>query len=220
MENDEKYPYFQELRSKISVPATAFLTSFLFLLAPTHPFKGGSSHWVELADGLNGKDVHKLFKIYSVLKQHKTRATDGSVWTIAKTILDESKRHSIDPMLVLAIIKVESRFSETAVSHRGARGLMQLRPFVASALVEEVNAEGWEGEKSLDDPILNIKLGVYYLRNLKKDFGDLKLALSAYNWGPTEIRNRLDEERNVPLDYAMRVLSTYHYYRSSLLPRP
>lgn len=197
-----------------SATGLAFLTSFLFLLTPTNPFRGESSHWVELADHMDGKDLHKLLKIYSVLKQYKTKAPDTSVWTIAKTILDESKKHSIDPMLVLAIIKVESHFRETAVSHQGARGLMQIRPFVANALVEEINPDGWEGAKSLDDPILNIKLGVYYLRNLKKNFGDMKLALTAYNWGPTEIRNRLDEEADIPFGYAMRVLSIYHYYRT------
>src|SRR3972149_1779412 len=65
----------------------------------------------------------------------------------------------------------------------------------------------------LDDPVLNIKLGVFYLNSLKKNFRDLKLALTAYNWGPTEVRNRLQEDEVLPLAYAMKVLSTYQSYR-------
>ncbi len=143
---------------------------------------------------------------------------DSRAWAIAETIFMESKRHALDPLLVLAVINVESRFQHTVVSTVGARGLMQIRPDVAKALAEE---RGFFARKDkspqdildLDDPIVNIKLGVFYLHSLKKSFRDLKLALTAYNWGPTEVRNRLAEEDAVPLEYAMKVLSTYHGYR-------
>ncbi|MGH7773032.1 MAG: lytic transglycosylase domain-containing protein [Candidatus Binatia bacterium] len=139
--------------------------------------------------------------------------SEGLAWGIAETISGESEKHSLDPMLVLALINVESRFHQTAVSTEGARGLMQIRPLVANALAEEVELEGWEGEKSLDDPITNIKLGVFYLGYLKKSFRDLKLTLAAYNSGPTEINRRLEEEEELPIEFAMKVLSTYHLYR-------
>jgi len=100
----------------------------------------------------------------------------------------------------------------------GARGLMQIRPLVANALANEVDlgdkfASGELDPEALDDPILNIKLGVFYLQHLKRRFRDLELALTAYNWGPTEIDNRLSMEEAVPLEYAIKVLSAYQSYR-------
>jgi soluble lytic murein transglycosylase-like protein len=107
-----------------------------------------------------------------------------STQAVAETISQESRKYSLDPMLVLAVIKVESEFQSGAVSAYGARGLMQLRPDVAHALAEETDLDVWENENSLHDPVTNIKLGAYYLAQLKEKFGDLKLALTAYNRGP------------------------------------
>jgi soluble lytic murein transglycosylase-like protein len=111
----------------------------------------------------------------------------------------------------------------------GARGLMQVRPIVAHALASELlgkesgTNEALEpyfarfGPEQLDleDPVLNIKLGISYLYLLKKSFRDLTLALTAYNRGPTEVKNRLEEDEAVPLDYANRVFSAYHGYRKT-----
>jgi len=121
-------------------------------------------------------------------------------------------------MLVLAVIKVESRFQHTAISQGGARGLMQLRPKIAHALARDWDLESDAQSEtllaeSLDDPILNIRLGVSYLGYLKKSFKDTGLVLAAYHWGPTEIRNRLEEEQEVPTEYAAKVLSAYQSYR-------
>ncbi|MBI2359194.1 MAG: lytic transglycosylase domain-containing protein [Deltaproteobacteria bacterium] len=143
---------------------------------------------------------------------------DASAWAISETIRTESHKYSLDPLLVLAVIEVESRFQLAAVSERGARGLMQIRPLVATALADQVDlgvdfADREIHPEALDDPIINIKLGAFYLQYLHKRFRDTKLALTAYNWGPTEIRNRLDMEEAVPLDYAMKVLSAYNTYR-------
>ena len=145
--------------------------------------------------------------------------TDHWAWGISRTILDESRHHAFDPLLVLAVIAVESGFQDTAASAEGARGLMQIQPYVARALAEQwrslyrTDKHLIEELPNLDDPTVNIKLGVFYLHSLKKSFPDLKLALTAYNRGPTEVKNRLAEEEVVPLEYAMRVLSTYQSYR-------
>ncbi|MFQ5851188.1 MAG: lytic transglycosylase domain-containing protein [Candidatus Binatia bacterium] len=184
----------------------------LVVLNPMDPMNGEIGHLIEQTEWTGGIQIEETVKIYSVLKSHRNDLDESSAWTIAKTTLEESKKHSLDPMLVLAIIKVESRFQHLAVSPVGARGLMQIRPFVASALVPEVDLETWHGIESLDDPVLNIKIGVFYLSRLKKRFRDMKLTLTAYNWGPTKIRNRLAEKGVIPLGYAMKVLSTYRFY--------
>ncbi len=143
---------------------------------------------------------------------------DTTAWEIGETILRESLKYSLDPLLVLAVIKVESGFRLAAVSTKGARGLMQIRPFVGFALAQVPELELGPDSKSLNaeslnDPVLNIRLGVYYLSDLQKSFRNTKLALTAYNWGPTEIRNRLDGDEPIPSEYANKVLSTYRAYR-------
>lgn len=209
---------FQLLRNMFSASKLALLLLILLLLIPTQPFRGRAPHWIELTDVAEGRRGYELLKIYSVLKSHRIDLKEASAWAISETILAESIKHSIDPMLILAVIRVESRFQNAAISSKGARGLMQIRPFVANALAQEVDL-GLDSEsrkldpESLYDPILNIKIGVFYLYYLKNSFSDLKLALTAYNWGPTEVKNRLERDEVVPFGYARKVLSTYHIYR-------
>jgi soluble lytic murein transglycosylase-like protein len=218
MGTDKKTLYFQGIREHISAQKLSLLSFALLLVLPTHPFKEGSNHWMERYDASGASEAQQLLKVYSVLRQQRGDLRDTWAWAIAETILTESKRHALDPLLVLAVINVESGFQHTAASTVGARGLMQIRPDVAKSLAEQRGSifrkdKHPNGIPDLDDPIVNIKLGVFYLHSLKKSFQDLKLALTAYNWGPTEIRNRLAEEDPLPLEYAMKVLSTYQNYR-------
>jgi soluble lytic murein transglycosylase len=211
----EKLTYFQMVKKRNRCPRTAVLALFLFLVLPADLFQGEGAYWIDPVDQARGRGGHELLTIYSIVKSHGMDLGETSVWAIARTILEESRKHSLDPLLVLAVINVESGFRELAVSPEGARGLMQIRPIVANALAEKVDLGLGEipHPDLLDDPILNIKLGVFYLRHLKKSFRQLELALTAYNWGPTEIRNRLEENEELPLEYAMKVLATYHSYR-------
>lgn len=172
---------------------------------------------VAQVDPLERADAATI-KIYSFVSR-KGSFSDGLAWSIAEAVLKESKRHSLDPLLILAVIEVESRFRPSAVSPGGARGLMQIRPFVATALAESANIETWTGKESLDDPILNIRLGVFYLGQLKENFKDLKLALTAYNLGPAQVKNRLEERVPMSFTYAKKVLSVHRIYKSQNTPK-
>lgn len=183
----------------------------LFLLTLTYPSEKGSGQ--AHIDEQEARSIHETYKVYSVLESHGAGLVEPLMWEIAETIREESRRHSLDPMLILAVIRVESSFRPKAVSSKGARGLMQIRPFVANALAQEAELERWEGKKSLDDPVINIKLGVFYLSYLKEKFKDLKIALTAYKWGPTEVKNRLERQQAVPLGYARKVLSISRTYQ-------
>ena len=82
-------------------------------------------------------------EIYRFIQRFYTGLTDEQEIALAKLIYDESQRYDCDPKLVLALIMVESSFYVKATSPKGARGLMQLRPYVAKALAqtdEEVSA--------------------------------------------------------------------------------
>ena len=201
-----------------SVSKLALLSVLAFTLLPAQRLHKGKGHRIEKVDDSRGDEAHRLIKIYSVLKTNNSVWAEGLIWTLAETILGESIKYSLDPMLVLAVINVESRFQHRAISQEGARGLMQLRPVVAHALATELalgpaTESGRLVPEYLDDPIVNVRLGVCYLGQLKKSFKETNLALAAYHWGPTDIKNRLEEGQEVPLEYAMKVLSAYQTYR-------
>src|SRR5687767_8871795 len=84
-----------------------------------------------------------------------------------------SAKYGVDPTLVRAVIQVESDFDPLCVSHKGARGLMQLMPATAKRF----------GVTKVHDPEQNIHGGVRYLAYLLELFGDMPRALAAYNAG-------------------------------------
>jgi soluble lytic murein transglycosylase-like protein len=105
---------------------------------------------------------------------------------IVQAISEESSRAGYDPLLILAIIDVESDFTEEAISDKGARGLMQIKPSTLHFLAEKQGLR-LSREEVAADPALGVRLGIRYLRELNDRFGDLELALMAYNAGPTRI---------------------------------
>lgn len=84
-----------------------------------------------------------------------------------------SEAHGVDPLLVRALIQVESNYKARARSHKGAMGLMQLMP--ATARTYNV--------RNPFDPKANIEAGIKHLKSLIDRLGEVKLALAAYNAG-------------------------------------
>lgn len=165
----------------------------------------------------------ELVKVYNVVKAHRTDITDSEAWRVSEVILEESLKRNLDPMLVLAVIEVESRFQYSAISPVGARGIMQIMPDTGKYLTDTLGRElgiqpvAYRPE-SLDDPILNIRMGVYYLHDLRKQFRNLNLTLIAYNAGPSELQNRLENNEAVSQEYATLVLDAYKRYTNRKAP--
>lgn len=114
-----------------------------------------------------------------------------------------SSRYGVDAGLIKAVIKTESNFNATAVSHAGAQGLMQLMPGTARAL----------GVSDSFDPEQNIMAGTRFLRDLLKRYnGDLDSALAAYNWGPGNVDKRPDSLPQETRNYLVRVKQLYSSY--------
>lgn len=105
---------------------------------------------------------------------------------IGQAIAEEAGRAGYDPLLILALIDVESDFTEEAVSEKGARGLMQIKPSTLHFLAEKEGLR-LSREEVAADPALGVRLGIRYLKALNERFGDLEMALMAYNAGPTRI---------------------------------
>jgi soluble lytic murein transglycosylase-like protein len=91
-------------------------------------------------------------------------------------IEETAYRESVPPYLVAAVMSVESNFDASAVSNKGARGLMQVMPNTARRF-------GFDA-KRLQDPVHNVAAGATYLRWLLARYdGDLDRVLAAYNAG-------------------------------------
>ena len=93
-------------------------------------------------------------------------------------IHQEAYKQQVSPQLIKAIVQVESSGRTYARSPKGALGLMQLMPATARKL-------------GVDDPLhprQNLAGGIRYLKEMAYQFGDLDLALAAYNAGPQNVR--------------------------------
>ena len=162
--------------------------------------------------GMISNEVKREYYITKAVKdisKNNSTLDSKSIYEISKTIYEESIRYNFNPLLITAIIKTESNYDPKAISDSYAYGLCQVRRFIAPELAENIGIK-WDGaEKTLFDPIKNIKIGVYYLSMLNRNFNDLKLAIIAYNQGPYNVQERLTNNQELPDNYVDRVLDYY-----------
>ena len=138
---------------------------------------------------------------------------------LARAILAEAESSRLDPLLVLAVIQVESGFDPTAVSASGAVGLMQLLP----ATLQREAGELGLGDADTHDPVANVRAGVRYLRRCLDSYPDPELALMAYNAGPNRLYGWIQTGGQVPAEvsaYARRVQAEHLRLRRLLPEEP
>jgi soluble lytic murein transglycosylase-like protein len=157
------------------------------------------------------KEKEAANQVVHVLAKYKTGLASEFRGQLAHLIVSESSKYGYDPFLLTALIITESSFNNWARSRKGALGLMQIRPQTAVALAKETRRE-WKGKPTLFDPGVNIALGAYYLDKLIRRFGNLDLALEAYNHGPTKLSRYLRKGKK-PTKYSSRVISQYEMIR-------
>lgn len=133
------------------------------------------------ADRRTGKLVRTVAPVQEVVKEPlavkpAARSTRAPAH-IGELVEQSARAHSIDPLLVDSVIQVESNYNPYAVSVKGAEGLMQLMPSTSHML----------GVSNSFDPGQNIEAGVKYLKYLQDLYKDDRLALAAYNAGPSAV---------------------------------
>lgn len=111
--------------------------------------------------------------------------------TVDQIVADAAKRHGIPLDRLKAMIHVESGGNPRAVSRRGARGIMQVKPSTAA----EVGVTG-----DLHDPENGVEAGARYLRKQYDRFGDWDTATEAYNAGPARVAHRRARGERLPAE--------------------
>ncbi|MEE9234400.1 MAG: lytic transglycosylase domain-containing protein, partial [Candidatus Acidoferrales bacterium] len=135
----------------------------------------------------------------------------------------EARRQGIDPLLVAALIRQESRFERDAVSSAGALGLMQLMPPTARHLARSRRLS----RERILEPELNVRLGTRFLAELLEQFqGRVEMAVAAYNAGGRRVkewearddyREMAEFVEDIPVtqtrEFVYIVLRNYRFYR-------
>ncbi|MCK4631837.1 MAG: transglycosylase SLT domain-containing protein [candidate division Zixibacteria bacterium] len=154
------------------------------------------------------EELEERLQIFKAIDDFQIGFDETEVLKLADVIYDESSRYRYDPMFVLAIILTESSFKKGQKSNVGARGLMQVVPFVGRDLAQRSGVD-WQGSETLFEPETNIKLGTLHLFEQILKFGDIKKALVAYNMGETRLRGLLRKQRPMPKTYLNKVMDNY-----------
>lgn len=121
-------------------------------------------------------------------KDLEIRFYDAALYPIPR--FEPPSGFRVNPALVYAFVRQESRFRTKARSGDGARGLMQIMPQTASFIMKDSNLEG-QGRVRLNDPDFNLEVGQTYLNQLLSSRyydGDLFRLAAAYNGGPGNLR--------------------------------
>ena len=139
-----------------------------------------------------------------------------------------SQEYQVDEYLIYAIIKAESNFEINAVSNKVAKGLMQLMENTAKDVVKRVNIDisSEDLSEKLLEPDININLGTKYISILLQKYGNIPVALTAYNAGIGTVDNWIEKGiikengediENVPYketnQYVRKILGSYKIYR-------
>jgi len=202
-------------KTKALMPGWLLLILFwAFLLAPdgawaaiyTFVDQHGTVHFTNVPNDPR----YKPGVIRSQFRGVSRAARAGDPRLYEEHIQRAARRYEMDPLLIKAVIKTESNFDCQAVSSKGAKGLMQLMPDTAADL------NVWNPF----DPQENIFGGTNYLRQMMARFGgNLRLALAAYNAGPS----RVEAAQGIPLipetqQYVATVIQHYRQMTAAAAP--
>jgi hypothetical protein len=153
-------------------------------------------------------ELEEKLKILQVIDDFQIGFTDEEKNQLADVISSECKKYDYDPMFLMSLIITESSFMQGQTSCVGARGLMQIRPFVGRSLADKMGIE-WEGSSTLFEPELNIQMGSRHLFDMILKFKDVRQAIISYNLGETALRHRMRLDKPLPRSFLNKVMTNY-----------
>ena len=194
---DSTFPADSPHLAKARLVANAGLNDYVAQEIAADP---DSSSWSALAEAQIYASYGETFRAMRAVKRAVPSAATASIrsiplayWRILfpepwwDTIKTESAKNNLDPYLVASLIRQESEFNPTAISHANAYGLMQLIPAAGKAMAREEGLTHFDTFQLLD-PATNIRLGTRYLRHTIDKFGGVtEYALAAYNAGDERV---------------------------------
>jgi soluble lytic murein transglycosylase-like protein len=125
---------------------------------------------------------------------------------------------NVDPLLLLSVGFVESRYYEGAVSEAGARGLYQILPSTGRVLANQM---GWDFDESmLFDPHANTAMAARYLSELIEEYENLRFALAAYNGGPRAAARLASKSNRLVAETRAYVPKVLEHYRGLYADAP
>lgn len=175
----------------------------------------GAYYKRSLARKLEGNQ-YLSYLVYKEIDRSLKPRLKHRVPELAQAIIKESREHEFDPVFILAVIHTESMFDPHARGSAGEIGLMQILPKTAEWISNKTSFP-WRGDKSLFDPVTNVKIGIRYFAYLRSQFdGTAYHYLPAYNMGPKNLRKLDRKQGSVDSDghvfkreYAMKVMKNY-----------
>jgi soluble lytic murein transglycosylase-like protein len=177
----------------------------------------GESSATTATDAAADSSIPSLSDIYAagVYTGYTGSSSAATGSEIDAAIEKAAKATGLDPDLIRAVIRVESSFDSNAESGAGAQGLMQLMPGTAKEL----------GVTNSFDAEQNVMGGATYLAKQLKRFGDVRLALAAYNTGPGRVNSYGITDADDPAQYELlskgvrgyvaKVLKYYEQYNNN-----
>lgn len=176
-------------RKLISVLALCASIAALALIVDTQHGKlfGGdlesSSDSLSLADPHAVQDPRDIlapaeesrYRALSEFVANRYRVSQEVAFDLVSLAHRVGEHHQLDPLLIIAVIAIESRFNPIAESVKGAKGLMQIIPKYHSDKLE-----AFGGEKAVYDPATNIRVGAQILKEYIRSTGNLGIALQMY----------------------------------------
>ena len=179
--------------------------------------------------GKYARATERLRRAYPDYDRYRLEDLPRAVWEIIfprpywEVIRREARRRRVDPYLVAALIRQESRFERDARSSAGALGLMQLMPRTARSLARRRRLPA----SRILEPQLNIRLGTQFLAQLLRRFdGEVEKAVAGYNAGGTRVAKWAAQEdyrqpaefvESIPVaqtrQFVYIVLRNYSFYR-------
>lgn len=145
--------------------------------------------WTQLARELDGEQSARALQeadalgILAEVARERPQLRPDAQRRVGVALVSEARRHGLDPLLLAAVARVESRFDPYATSQMGAVGLLQIRPPTGKAMIAEDGGR-LSHDAQLYEIETNVALGARYLAGLARRYPSLDQALLAYNRGP------------------------------------